>query len=619
MLLSLNIKTIILTFIIIILFLFIGQFSVTGQTSSNQISNTQLTIDSLENILKTTNNKEKPSILNELAKNYIEIYLGIVFYNKSNYDKSLEYSMEALQILEEINEKEEIEKIYNKIGLAYKKQGNYEKAVEYYNRSLELSQEIDNIQGIAIAQNNIGTIYKNCGDYEKAIEYYNISLEISQKIDDKKGIARTQNNIGLVYYKWGKYEKAIEFFNISFEIYQEFGDKQGIASALNNMGIVYGELNNYEKAIEYYNRSLVLKQEIGDKQRIANTLHNIGNIYSSRANYKKAIEYYYNSLKISQEIGDKQGCALSQSNIGSSYLDMGNYKKAIEFYNKSLQIAQSLDLKGLIYNNFQGLSGVYSATKEYNKSLEYYKLYITIKDSVFNEKSRQQITNLEFRHETEKNENKIKLLEKNQKIQELKFDKEKKIRNTFTIAFILVSVFIFILSYLYVQKQKAYKIIVKHNIELAKKDIEFEKNRLNAVNQKEVVISNPDEIKYSDSILNETRKYKLLQDIILFMEEKKQFLNPKFTIEDCAKELHTNRKYISQVINESLEMNFNNFVNEYRVKEVRKFLINPEYNNYSLNGIASMAGFHSRATFNSAFKKITGLTPSYFKKKNNYS
>jgi tetratricopeptide (TPR) repeat protein len=609
MLLSLNIKTIILTFIIIILFLFIGQFSVTGQTSSNQISNTQLTIDSLENILKTTNNKEKPSILNELAKNYIEISseksivyaetalelakqnadkkqeakalknLGIVFYNKSNYDKSLEYSMEALQILEEINEKEEIEKIYNKIGLAYKKQGNYEKAVEYYNRSLELSQEIDNIQGIAIAQNNIGTIYKNCGDYEKAIEYYNISLEISQKIDDKKGIARTQNNIGLVYYKWGKYEKAIEFFNISFEIYQEFGDKQGIASALNNMGIVYGELNNYEKAIEYYNRSLVLKQEIGDKQRIANTLHNIGNIYSSRA----------------------------------------NYKKAIEFYNKSLQIAQSLDLKGLIYNNFQGLSGVYSATKEYNKSLEYYKLYITIKDSVFNEKSRQQITNLEFRHETEKNENKIKLLEKNQKIQELKFDKEKKIRNTFTIAFILVSVFIFILSYLYVQKQKAYKIIVKHNIELAKKDIEFEKNRLNAVNQKEVVISNPDEIKYSDSILNETRKYKLLQDIILFMEEKKQFLNPKFTIEDCAKELHTNRKYISQVINESLEMNFNNFVNEYRVKEVRKFLINPEYNNYSLNGIASMAGFHSRATFNSAFKKITGLTPSYFKKKNNYS
>ncbi|MCD4795326.1 MAG: helix-turn-helix domain-containing protein [Bacteroidales bacterium] len=101
------------------------------------------------------------------------------------------------------------------------------------------------------------------------------------------------------------------------------------------------------------------------------------------------------------------------------------------------------------------------------------------------------------------------------------------------------------------------------------------------------------------------------------MEEKKYFLNPKFTIEDCAKELHTNRKYISQVINESLEINFNNFVNEYRVKEVRKFLINPEYNNYSLNGIASMAGFHSRATFNSAFKKFTGLTPSYFKKKNN--
>ena len=59
-------------------------------------------------------------------------------------------------------------------------------------------------------------------------------------------------------------------------------------------------------------------------------------------------------------------------------------------------------------------------------------------------------------------------------------------------------------------------------------------------------------------------------------------------------------------------IDFNNFVNEYRVKEVRKRLINSESNNYSIEGIAKSVGFHSKSTFNASFKKCTGVTPSFF-------
>ena len=168
-----------------ILCLFIGQSSITGQTSNDQFSNTQQTIDSLENILKTTSEKEKPAVFNELADIYIGISpkkskeyadkalklannnadkkqeskayinLGIVFYYMSNYDKSLEYYKKALQILEELGEKKDIAEIYNKIGLVYKNRGNYEKAIEYYNKSLEISQKIGDKQGISASQNNI--------------------------------------------------------------------------------------------------------------------------------------------------------------------------------------------------------------------------------------------------------------------------------------------------------------------------------------------------------------------------------------------------------------------------------------------------------------------------------
>ena len=157
---------------------------------------------------------------------------------------------------------------------------------------------------------------------------------------------------------------------------------------------------------------------------------------------------------------------------------------------------------------------------------------------------------------------------------------------------------------------------MKKNVEIAKKEIEFEKIGDNDYIQEREIINEQEDDKYTGSVLDKKRKKKLLKDIITLMERKKHYLNPQFTIGDCAKELETNRKYISQVINEKLKTNFNNFINEYRVKEVRKYLINPEFDNYSLSGIALMSGFHSKATFYGAFKKYTGITPSFFKKKN---
>ncbi|MCD4794064.1 MAG: AraC family transcriptional regulator [Bacteroidales bacterium] len=120
--------------------------------------------------------------------------------------------------------------------------------------------------------------------------------------------------------------------------------------------------------------------------------------------------------------------------------------------------------------------------------------------------------------------------------------------------------------------------------------------------------------KYTDSQLDKKHKKDLIEDIVLLMEEEKFFLNSQFTITDFAKELKTNRYYISQIINDHFNTKFNNFVNEYRVKEARKLLISDEYKNFSIEGIASTVGFHSKATFNTAFKKFTGVTPSFFQK-----
>lgn len=93
------------------------------------------------------------------------------------------------------------------------------------------------------------------------------------------------------------------------------------------------------------------------------------------------------------------------------------------------------------------------------------------------------------------------------------------------------------------------------------------------------------------------------------IQDEKLFQNPELTLTEVSKKLKTNASVISKTINQGFQMNFNDFVNQYRIKEVKKAFDKGEHKKSTLLGIAYDCGFNSKATFNRAFKKNTGLTP----------
>jgi AraC-like DNA-binding protein len=99
-----------------------------------------------------------------------------------------------------------------------------------------------------------------------------------------------------------------------------------------------------------------------------------------------------------------------------------------------------------------------------------------------------------------------------------------------------------------------------------------------------------------------------------YMEAKSPFLNPEFRLLNLSKDTNISRHHLSAAINESQGENFNHFVNTYRVNYVIKNFNNPDWNHLSLDGMGQQAGFRSRSTFLKSFKKITGKTPSEYKK-----
>jgi AraC-like DNA-binding protein len=99
-----------------------------------------------------------------------------------------------------------------------------------------------------------------------------------------------------------------------------------------------------------------------------------------------------------------------------------------------------------------------------------------------------------------------------------------------------------------------------------------------------------------------------------FMKEKKPWLDPELTLSSLSGQVKLNTSQLSYLINNGFDKNFNDYVNQYRVNAVKQKMKTAEFQHLSLLGIAFESGFNSKATFNRAFKKLTGLAPSEFGK-----
>ena len=119
--------------------------------------------------------------------------------------------------------------------------------------------------------------------------------------------------------------------------------------------------------------------------------------------------------------------------------------------------------------------------------------------------------------------------------------------------------------------------------------------------------------KYERSGLKEKDARKYRDQLLKYMEISKAFLDVDLTIHDVSKALDIPRHYLTQVINGLLGKNFYTFINEYRLEEVKKLLVDEDYSKYTLTSIAYEAGFSSKSSFNSVFKNATGMTPTQFR------
>ncbi|MEO8760050.1 MAG: AraC family transcriptional regulator [Bacteroidia bacterium] len=121
-----------------------------------------------------------------------------------------------------------------------------------------------------------------------------------------------------------------------------------------------------------------------------------------------------------------------------------------------------------------------------------------------------------------------------------------------------------------------------------------------------------EEVKYKNSPLKQDTGLAILQQLKALMDKDKLYLQSNISLDMVSSASGLSKHYISQAINENLQMNFFEYINILRITEARELLLKPK-EELNIIEVAYQVGYNNKVSFNKAFKNITGQTPTEFR------
>ena len=108
----------------------------------------------------------------------------------------------------------------------------------------------------------------------------------------------------------------------------------------------------------------------------------------------------------------------------------------------------------------------------------------------------------------------------------------------------------------------------------------------------------------SPAVMDELKE-RILDVVVM----QKKFKDKNYSARQLAKDLGTNSRYVSAVVNVRFRMNYTTFINKYRIEEAMSILTDKRYEELRMEEVSDMVGFSNRQSFYASFYKIMGVTP----------
>ena len=533
-----------------------------------------------------------------LSTTLLYLVIPISVFANSNLPDSIKHA---------INKKESIEKVrFLRNVINTNRYATPKMTAECAKEILDLGKKKDNQRWQAVALFELGFSSQMQSDFTNAYEYYLKGYDVARQMSNDTMSISFLNAMGTIQQTLKNNIESISRFKEAERYANKIGNTYVSSTILMNIGACFTDLKQTDSALFYSEKAYLQAKQYGYNAVIAPALGNMAILLNEKKEYEKAYEYLSESLSIFKESGDQRSYLvyLYLANLSEAELNLGRLSEAKEHALQAYRMADSLRLQKIEVNALDKLYKICEQQNNLSDAVKYFKLYDVAKDSVYSNETQEKIIELSTKYETEKKDKQIAL-------QELKIERNRKL-----LVFIFSSLFIsLLLLSFFIMRNKMLLNLLRKNIDLMKAEDQLS---LVTVNEESCVILPPQnkDDKYKKSSLSDDSREKLSISLEKVIQSQKLWKQSDITVEKVALLLNTNSKYLSQIINQTYGLTFPNYINEYRVKEARSLLFNDEYNQYTLEAIGQLTGFNSYSSFIAAFRKCTGLTPSFFR--NNY-
>ena len=499
----------------------------------------------------------------------------------------------------------------HRYALAYNILGEKDSALHFINIALKESDKASDTQQYASSLYLKGNIYYSATIYMKAVLNYTEAYELIKKENDSIKLAIIANSIALVKNHIGETKEALYLAKNNLLFYEKLHKKNDprlkdfdYINALLNISNAYTHLaEEYPKyKIAYSDSALVYCLQGIDKSIRANDneayselLSIKGIINQTKGNYEESRDDFNTAEKIIMDLNSVNELPNLYFYQGKNYFLQKDIDNALIYFLKVDSIVNKNNIISILSqeNNIL-LAKCYEQKNNIKKQAHYLKMF-TSKYAEIDEINKKASKKIYYKYYESSFKSKINQLEKTLKTAEHSTSFLKKI------SFLLLGIIILGMIYYYVVRRN-----YRNRFETIIKELNEAK--------KEKVAQAPSSKDYK---ISDENIQKILRGLELF-EQEKMFLQQKCSINFLAKEIDTNATYLSKTLQSHKKKKFTKYITDLRIDyALVQLKENKKFRAYDVKSIALELGFNTSESFSKAFKKHTGIYPSFYIKKLN--
>ncbi len=390
--------------------------------------------------------------------------IGYARYFKAQYPEAITAFNQYYDYSSRLRDKKNMAYALNNEGNIYIELGDYGKALSLYQQALQLRRENNDVSGIAMSYNNIGFIYKDLGDYEKAVSNFLFALQQYEKLNDLASIAITNNYLGAISFRQKDYAQSLAYQERAYAIQKQLNDRNGQAITLQYFASIHGEQQRYSEALNYFMQAQQIYTEVNDQRQLGLVKSHIGELYSRQQMHDRSVPYFMDAIDIYRRINNSRSLASIYLAAANSLIEIRQLATARNMIDSAVLLTKKTQNKEHQKTIYEVESKYHAATGDYKQALQFASQFNSQKDVLLNEANIKSLRDMQVKYETEKKQQEIALLHKDNDIKALE------IRNQ------------------QLQIEKSLFDLTQNRLALSQADLENANNRIRIQDQNEIIL-----------------------------------------------------------------------------------------------------------------------------------